>query len=237
MTLMSRLSLVLLAALLAGAPARAAEVDTPGTVEVAGTGGVAAVPDRAAFTTAVTAEAASAANAVRTASERARSVLAALAKMGVAEKDIQTGGVNLSPVYARPPADRGGAARVSGYRASLSQTVRVVDLGTLGALMDAATQAGANGLGGLHFFVADDAPLRDAARARAVADARRAAEVLATAAGAGLGRVLSIREETVGAAPRPMMAMRAEAASAVPVAPGEITVEVRVRVVYQLAAN
>lgn len=206
------------------------------TVTVGGEGTVAAVPDRAAFTVSIMAEQETAARAIDAAAKNARSVLAALKADGVSDDDVQTGSISLHPVHARPTGN-GAPPRLIGYRASLSQTVRVTDLDALGPVMDAVVKAGGTGLNGLRFFIANDHALKDRARARAMADAKRAAGVLAEAAGAGLGVVVSISETETGGGPRPMMALRTEAAGALPMAPGNITVAVRVRVVYELTAK
>jgi uncharacterized protein YggE len=80
----------------------------------------------------------------------------------------------------------------------------------------------------------------DEARKRAVADARRKAELLAGEAGVVLGRPLSI-SESGGSMPRPMPMYRAAPAMAmaapeVPVAGGELDLTVSIDIVYELSA-
>jgi uncharacterized protein YggE len=70
------------------------------------------------------------------------------------------------------------------------------------------------------------------ARTRAVADARRKAEVYTAAAGVKLGRIIFIRDATPGI-PRPMAA-RMMASSGVPIAPGEQELEASVSITYGL---
>jgi hypothetical protein len=70
-----------------------------------------------------------------------------------------------------------------------------------------------------------------------VADAKDKADLYAKAAGFTLGKVMSLAEESVPS-PRPMMAramVAAGAAAPVPVEAGEMTLSVRVRVVWSLA--
>jgi uncharacterized protein YggE len=112
--------------------------------------------------------------------------------------------------------------------------VTVRDLGRLGDLLDGALTAGADGVGGVRFFVTDDTALRDRPRRAAVTDARRAAKVLAEAADARLGRIMSIAEGGASPAPRPRALAMAAGSARVPVAPGEIVARVRVHVVYVL---
>jgi len=108
----------------------------------------------------------------------------------------------------------------------------VRDLAKLGALLDALVKQGANMLGGSGFSVADPAPLQDQARAKAMADAKRRAEVYANAAGVALGRLLFISETGGPPVARFEMAMPRMAASAVPVSPGEQEFQVSVTVSY-----
>ena len=64
--------------------------------------------------------------------------------------------------------------------------------------------AGANDIGGINFTVTQASKLLDEAREKAIADARRKAEIYAKAAGVTLGAPLSISEEgaPVPAVPR-----------------------------------
>ena len=69
-------------------------------------------------------------------------------------------------------------------------------------VIDTLVGAGANEIGGINFIVTQASKALDEARAKAVADARRKAEIYAKAAGVTLGEPLSITEE--GAAPPPV---------------------------------
>jgi hypothetical protein len=71
------------------------------------------------------------------------------------------------------------------------------------------------------------------ARTRAIADARRKAEVYTAAAGVKLGRIIFIRDAAAGT-PRPMAARVSFVSSSVPVAPGEQELEASVSVTYGL---
>ncbi len=87
-------------------------------------------------------------------------------------------------------------------------------------------------MSGIEFVVSQQSRLLDQARAEAIADARRKAELYAQAAGAKLGRVIAITDE--GATPPPRPVMQALRAGAVPVAPGEQTLRASVTVSYEL---
>jgi hypothetical protein len=159
-------------------------------------------------------------------------VLLALKGAGIAEKDYQTSRLSLQPQYA---PNRSGPSPVVGYRASNRVTVRVRDVARLAGVIDVLVSAGANDIGGINFMVSNASKLLDEARERAVADARRKAEIYARAAGVTLGAPLSISEE---GAPGPVL-YRAKVASAgmavsAPVAQGEETLQVNVSVSWAI---
>jgi uncharacterized protein YggE len=109
--------------------------------------------------------------------------------------------------------------------------VKVRDLARLGQVLDRQVSQGANLVYGIHFGLQEPAPLLDEARKRAMADARRRADLYAAAAGLKVGRVLSVQEAGVTPpGPPPRMAMSA----AVPVAPGEQEIQATVTVTFTL---
>jgi uncharacterized protein len=218
---------VLAALCLAAAPAAA-----DGKITVTGTGEVSAAPDMATLSLGVTTEAEEAAAAMRANSEAMAAVLARLVALGIAEADMQTSSISLSPRW-EPPRPAETEPRVTGFVASNMLTVEVRDLAALGGVIDAVVGDGANTLGGLVFGIADDRALRDAARRAAVADAAGKARVLAEAAGVRLGSVEEIVEG--GEMGGPMFArMDMAAAESVPVAPGEIDLQVTVTMTWEI---
>ena len=76
-------------------------------------------------------------------------------------------------------------------------------------MLDRAIAAGANEMSGIEFVVSEQSKLLDKARAEAIADARRKAELYANAAGTKVGRVVAITEE--GAVPRRRSPMQTRA--------------------------
>ncbi len=64
-------------------------------------------------------------------------------------------------------------------------TVTVRDISRLGSLLDKAVDAGANAIYGIGYGENNPSALLDKARPLAVADARRKAEIYASAGGAG----------------------------------------------------
>jgi uncharacterized protein len=224
MMIVTRLSFILATCALTFAQAHAADK----LVTVAGEATVAVAPDTAMIRIGVTSQDKTAHEAGDVNAKQMTSVLAAIKDAGVADRDIQTSRLSLQPQY---DPNKAGTARLTGFQATNQVTVRIRDIDKLPAVLDHAISAGANEMSGIEFVVSEQSKLLDQARDDAIADARRKAELYAKAAGAKLGRVVSITEEGSSPPPRPMQAMRA---GAVPVAPGEQTLRAVVTVSYEL---
>ncbi len=224
--------LALAAALAAPAAAVLAEPVVP-TITVSGEGRVDTVPDMATINLGVTTQARSASEALTANSAELARVLGNLKAAGIDSRDIQTTGLSLNPSWQYDQSGSNG--RITGYIASNGVTVRVRALEGLGGVLDAAVRDGANTLNGIEFGLADPGPVMDEARKRAVADARRRADLLTAAAGVKLGRILTITEGGGYAPPVPMYRAEAAASAPVPVAAGEIATAASVTVVWELA--
>jgi uncharacterized protein YggE len=157
-------------------------------------------------------------------------VLLALKGAGIDEKDYQTSRLSLQPQYA---PNRSGPSPVVGYRASNRVTVRLRDVTKVAGIIDVLVGAGANELGGINFMVSQASKLLDDIREKAIADARRKAEIYAKAAGVTLGEALNISEE--GSAPPVFRGkMMAPMAAGAAVAQGEETLSVSVSVSWAI---
>ena len=210
--------------------------ETAGRITVTGEGTVAVVPDMAMITVGAAAEAETAKSAMDETSQITAAILDRLTAAGVAERDIQTSDLSLDPLWSNN-ATTDNRPKIEGYQASNRVTVRVRDLGSLGSILDAVLSDGANTLGGVQFLVSDPSDAMNEARVKAVADARARAELFATAAGVDLGPLVSLTEG--GAAmPRPeMMGMARMADAGVPMAQGELDIQARVTLVYQIGSE
>jgi uncharacterized protein YggE len=205
----------------------------PRTISTSGHGEVRAVPDMAEVRAGVTTTAPTAAQALAANSSRMQSVFAALRKMGVPEKNIQTTNFYISPQYTN--GENNTPRRLTGYQVSNDVTVRLEDVGKVGGALDALVAAGANQMNGISFSIQNPAPVLERARAEAVADARTRAETYAKAAGVSLGTILSISEGG-GEAPRPVMYRMAPtmAAAPPPIAAGEQSISADVAMVWEI---
>jgi hypothetical protein len=221
------LGLALAAAL--SVPAWAADTRT---MAMTGHGETRGAPDLAQVTAGVTTTAPTAAQALSANSNRMKTVFAALEKLGVPERNIQTTNFFVSPQYSN--GDNNAPRRLTGYQVNNDVTVRIEDVGKLGSTLDALVAAGANQINGVSFSIQNATPLLAKARGDAVADARARAETYAKAAGVSLGPILSISEGGAEPMPRPMYRMEALQAGATRIAPGEQSVTADVTLVWEI---
>lgn len=166
------------------------------------------VPDIAMFTAGVVTHGTSAAEALGANSRQMGRVVDALKRAGIADRDIQTSSISLSPRWSNPEAEAQRLARqtrqpytpptevprIIGYEARNSVSVRLRRLGEMGRIIDTLVAAGANEVHGPSFTLDDQRAALDEARVEAVAEGRRRAELYARAAGMRVVRLLSISE-------------------------------------------
>jgi len=205
---------------LAGAQDAAAAEDT---LTVNGVGTVKAVPDEAQMSFGVdtrrpTAQAAVAANA-----DAMRKVINALRQAGA--REIATQWVSVYPF-----TNESGV--VEGFSASNSVSA-VSDVDDAAGMIDAAAEAGANQVSGPGLSSSNAEALYREALAKAVADARLRAEVLAKASGRSLGEITTIVEG--GAAmPVPYAERAALDAGSTPIVPGQQETSASISVTFSL---
>lgn len=192
-------------------------------------------PDMAIVNLGVTTEGATAAAALAENARRMTALTAALRRAGIAERDIQTSNVS---VYPQQVYGEGQAPRITGYQANNSVTVKVRRIDNTGRVIDAAVGAGGNTVNGVSFTHADPDAQLDIARRDAIAEARRRAELYASALGLRVNRIVSVNE---GGGYSPPIAVAVErfaaqdnAPAPTPVAPGEIETRVSVNVTFEL---
>lgn len=227
----------------AAAPAAIAQAATPAaadslfhatTLNLSASGEIRLAPDMASINLGVNSEAPTAAGAMSANASQMTRVIAALKKAGIADRDVQTSGLNLQAQYDyvenQPP-------HLRGYQAANQVTVTVRDLTRLGAAVDATVNAGANQVNGVSFGLTDASAAENAAREKAAKALMAKASLYAGATGYKLVRLISLSEGGGYSPPQPvpMYAMaRMEKADATPVAAGELTVRIDVSGVYEM---
>ena len=228
--LATTLATAVVATTLPAAPARA-QTEPPAAISVTGEAKISAPPDLAQIDGGVTSEAKTAREASDANNAAMGKVLLALKGAGIDEKDFQTSRLSLQPQSSSSKAS--GPPTIVGYRASNRVTIRLRDVTKLASVIDTLVGAGANDIGGINFMVSQASKLLDEAREKAIADARRKAEIYAKAAGVTLGAPLSISE---GGAPAPIAfrRMAAGVSESAAVAPGEETLQLTVSVTWAI---
>lgn len=225
-------------ALLLARPQATAAATAGGAVRqitVVGSGDVKVAPDTAQVQVGVQTQAASAAEALSQNNAQMEALLARLREQGIADTDIQTSYVSISPRYNYNEP----TPKQEGYDANNSVTVTIRNIGQTGQLLDQVVQAGANNIGGINFTVDDPAALQTNARNAALADAKARADAMAQAVGGSVGQVLSVTENIGSVTPqlydqRIEMAQTSGGSNAVPIQPGQQTITAQVQVTYEL---
>jgi uncharacterized protein len=229
------LALTVLPTALSAQP-RLIEYNADRYIQVIGEGAVDAVPDFARVTLGVTTAGKDAGEAMAANAKSANALVTLIKSEGVAPGDIRTSAMSISPVFSQPSAGHAGEPTITGYSVSNNVTVTVRDLPRLGGLIDKAVAAGANAICGIAYGENDPSALLDKARPLAVADARRKAEIYASAGGAKIGRLMVLTEES-GVRPPVAFAARAYApggSAATPIEAGEEKLRVTVTAQFEL---
>jgi uncharacterized protein YggE len=234
---MIRYALPVLAAAAFAVPAAAAvEITASGpVVELTVHENVELEPDIVNVGAGVTSQAATAVEAMRANAQAMTAVVERIKQLGIAERDIQTAGINLGAMYDYDQEARRQVFR--GYQASNRVSVKLRDIDRTGPVLDALVAAGATDLSGPEFSVDDDSAARAQARRTAMETARAQALDYARSAGFTDVRLLEIRESVAMQPPMPMLReVRAQAADAAstPVQPGLVQAGVTVTVSYEL---
>jgi uncharacterized protein YggE len=229
------LGFAVVAATLLATPALAQTMPPP-AISVTGEATVSVAPDQAQIDGGVTSDAKTAREASDANNAAMGKVLLALKGAGIEERDYQTSRLSLQPQFATPSKVSERAQGILSFRASNRVTVKIRDVTKVANVIDVLVSAGANEIGGIHFTVTQASKALDEAREKAIADARRKAEIYAKAAGVTLGEPISISEE---GAPVPVFRSKVAApmAAGAPVAQGEETLSVTVSVSWAIKAK
>lgn len=231
------LAVVSLLASLGVSAAQAADTQTTDAarwIEVTGEGGVTAKPDFARVTLGVTTTAKEAREAVAANAKAVNALIALIKSEEIAPADVRTTSLSITPQFLNPRQGSTSEPSITGYSVSNNVTVTVRDIPRLGALIDKAVGVGANAIYSIDYGENDPSALLDKARPLAVADAKRKAEIYASAAGAHLGRLMWLTEQ--GGARPPVFARTVfvQSAAPTPVEPGEDRLTVSVSARFEL---
>jgi hypothetical protein len=206
-------------------------------VLVSGDSIVQAQPDTAIINISVITQNKRALDAQSENARRSDEVVRAVKAAAGAGAEIKTSGYNLQPMQLyrenQPPT-------ITGYQASNSVMVTMSDLTKVGAVIDAASQAGANNINGVSFTLRKDRPAKDQALAEATRAAIGKAQTIAQALGGRVARILEVQE--AGITPRPIYdaeygrnrVMAQSASAPTPIEVGTLDINSQVQLVAEI---
>ena len=180
--------LTLLIAMIFCSTTFAAEIQPP-TISVSGDGSVEIAPDRATISVSVVTRDKNPSDVQNSNARAAKSVIDSIVALGIDRKNISTGNYNFNPTYRHFD---NGRNEIDGYEATNSVTVIVDDLNLVGKIIDTALKHGANQVNSLNFGLRDKKIHENEALKLAISDARRKAEVAASALGVSIVGVRNV---------------------------------------------
>lgn len=190
-------------------------------------------PDVATISAGVVTQSTDANTALRANAVQMDKVMAAIRAAGIAERDVQTAGININPQYRYAENQ---APAITGYQASNTVNVKVRDIAKLGKVLDALVANGANQINGPTFEIDEPEAVYDEARRAALKKAQARADLYAAALGKRVKRIVSVAEGGSGGLPGPMprMKMAMVGAADTAVSPGETSLSITLDVVFEL---
>lgn len=231
----------LIAAPVSVAQASQVEISTSGenpVLTLSVTGSAQGQPDRAIISSGVSASAALARDAIAMNARKMNALFAALKKIGVERRQVQTSRLSLVREFKR--SDQPGEPRVPvGYTARNDISVRLKDVQDTGGAIDALVAAGADRINGPRFTINDDNKLVQKARENAMQQATNLSSFYARSTGHSRAEIISIDESVGYLRNGPMSNVlvasgRPAGDSSTPVEAGEIQRSVSVTVKYRL---
>ncbi len=217
-----------------GTPSTGTQAKGRTRVTVNGESVVQAQPDTAVVTIAVVTQNASASEAQAENASRTDAVVRALKAAAGAGAEVKTSGYSLQPQFVY---NQNEAPKITSYVARNSVMVTTGELARVGAIIDAASRAGANNLDGRQFTLPRDRPARGQAVAEATRDALEKANYIATALGGRVVRVVEVQEAGTYRPPVPLEYARATAQAdsvSTPIVVGALDVRAQVQLVVEV---
>ena len=210
-----------------------------GGISVNGRGEVQSPPDTAFFTVGIETKAANVADARNTAATAADNLIKSVKANGVADTDIKTSGLSITPNYT---FIQNQDPRLTGYTVTNTIDVKVKKLDTIAKVVDDAVAAGGNAsrLRNIRFTIEDNNAQLEKARQAAMDDAKKKAQQYASLSGVKLGAPIAISESSAPA-PQPVQFAAPAASGAraddvsTPIQPGTNSVTVTVNVRWSIA--
>lgn len=224
---------MLAAVLLLTTPATAQQPDKrlrPPSVTASGEAVLNVEPNQAEIDIGVVTQAKNAPDAARENAEKVSRVMAEIKKILGKGDEVKTASYSLTPNYRYP---QGGKPELVGYTATNILRIKTETLSSVGKLIDAGMQSGANTINRLAFTLKDEENAQLQALRLASQKAKAKADEIASALGLKVVKVLSVTEGERGVRPILMAQARGPQVEAMAAAPTPVeagTIEVRASV-------
>ena len=205
------------------------------TLSVTGVGESKAKPDIAIINISVDKKGRTASEAASTNAFATQKLIDALEKTGIPEKDIQTSNISIYPIYKTTPGGFETEQKIIGYQATNSLSTTIRKISDVGRIIDLIVLTGDYTISGVTFSLEKDDDAEADSLKKAVTDAKRKADIVATQASKTITGIKSI---SIGGGSTPIfksgLGAFAEGVST-PVLPGDITVSSSVSIEYTLS--
>lgn len=222
------------------------------TISLSGHGEVQAVPDIAGIYFSIESSKSTQGAASEEVNNKTKKVLDFLKSSGVEDKDIKTENYSSYPKYSYPQPCPTSApngimmpciqteTKIVGYTVSQSINVKVRKVDDASKIIDGINKIGVSNMSGPNLTIDDEDALKNEARAKAIADAKAKAKILAKDLGVHLSGIQSFNES--GNYPiyysKSSYGLEGRAADATSVAPslpvGQNTISVDVSITYEI---
>lgn len=231
------ISMVLGFALASPNNANAANTDekaTKRTINVSGMASIKVTPDIAYVSLGVITEDKNALTAQKENAKKMSAVIAKIKASGIKSEDIKTVNYYISPKYDYNKET--GQSNIVGYTVNNTVQVTVRDLNKTGNIIDIASDEGVNSATGISFGLSDNEKYYNQALEKAVKNAQKKAETMASVYGIKLKMPVTITENS---GYTPIYTMRESFAKAsadfvnTPVEAGNLEVSANVSIVYE----
>ncbi len=208
--------------------------ETTGSMMVTGNGSVKVEPDIAYANVGVRVSKSSASEASRECATAIEKLIAGLKELGIKDEDIKTQSYYITPEYDYT----GKTSEVTGYTSTHMLTVTVHNIDSVGDVLTKAANSGANQIYNINFSVADAQKYYSQALGLAIANAKGKAQVIASALGVSMGKVIQISENGGYSAPMYAAGVQFETAkmamdAGVPISAGELEITAHIQMVVE----
>jgi uncharacterized protein YggE len=218
----------------------ASSVPPARTITVTAQGMTTATPDLAELTFSVVSQGQDPQALETNNTNKMNAVLQFVASQNIATSDIATTGYDLEPTYTYNNNTQNNS--ITGYSLTQTVTLKIHDLANVATVLSGLTPLGVNEIGGVDFTFNDPDAFVALARVDAMNKAEAKAVQMAEQAGASLGEVVNVAENSYVPSPFPiyntavpMVAMGASSAASTPnIQPGSQDVTDNVTITYAL---